>query len=364
VPFSVAESIDALRAASAVEAERETLREALAAAVVKDEADRPVFDEVFDRFFSVDLGEASRRRKRPGGLGGDGAAGRGDAEAGRSAPRRSDGPRERPMGFLPPRSEEPRLPEPGRREVQRRRSLRALLRKPFRQLDPLEAEAVVALAEELARRFWARRRRRLRAGRTGRLDVRRTLRRSIGHGGAAFHLDLRRPRPGRVDLVALCDVSGSVRCATEFFAALLAPSADFFRRVRLFLFVDRPVEASVEAGRLVPHEPLDLHARSDFGRVLVELERLSLPIGRSTVVVVLGDARNNRRPPRADLLARLRSRARALWWLNPDPASRWGQGDSVVAAYRPHCDVLLEASTPEALVRALARLAGRRRGMW
>jgi hypothetical protein len=86
---------------------------------------------------------------------------------------------------------------------------------------------------------------------------------------------------------------------------------------------------------------LDLYARSDFGRVLGELVREhSALLNRATVVVIMGDGRNNRRPARADLLREIARRCRALIWLNPEPASRWRTGDSAIANYERELDVL------------------------
>src|SRR5206468_1791484 len=53
VEVSVAESLDALVAVAAVGVEREPMREALAAALVKHEADRPAFDRLFDKAFPL-----------------------------------------------------------------------------------------------------------------------------------------------------------------------------------------------------------------------------------------------------------------------------------------------------------------------
>src|ERR1700731_1127879 len=53
VRISVAESIDAMNAVAAVGLERARMHEALAAALIKDEADRAIFDESFDRFFAA-----------------------------------------------------------------------------------------------------------------------------------------------------------------------------------------------------------------------------------------------------------------------------------------------------------------------
>ena len=145
--------------------------------------------------------------------------------------------------------------------------------------------------------------------------------------------------------------------AAEFLLSLLAPSRTYFRRVDLFAYVDAPAEISFERGYVVPHTPLDLHARSDFGNVLRRLnEDYDLVLGRNTVVLVLGDARTNRRPPRADLFYHLGRRVHSVVWLNPEDPVRWNTGDSVMAAYAPHVDLLLPASNPSSLSAALSRV--------
>ena len=175
-----------------------------------------------------------------------------------------------------------------------------------------------------------------------------------------MELMLRRRRPRKADLVALVDLSFSTVTAAEFLLSLLAPARTYFRRVHLLAYVDAPVEISFERGYVVPHSPLDLHARSDFGNVLRRLaEGYDLALGRNTVVLVLGDARNNRRPPRADLFARLGRRVLSVVWLNPEEPARWNTGDSVMATYARHVDLLLPASNPSELLNALSRVVRR-----
>jgi uncharacterized protein with von Willebrand factor type A (vWA) domain len=102
------------------------------------------------------------------------------------------------------------------------------------------------------------------------------------------------------DPVGLWDCSHSVATATQFLLGLLEAAPKFFRRVRLFAFVDRPIEISIEGGLLVPHEGLDLLARSDFGKVLVGFSgRYNSLLNWNSILLILGDARNNRRPPRS-----------------------------------------------------------------
>jgi uncharacterized protein len=235
---------------------------------------------------------------------------------------------------------------------------RALARLPFRAMTPADVEEAAALVRALAARVSARFRRRLTPRASGRLDFRRTIRAAVPRGGVPFERRFRNRRPGRPDLVALCDLSASTAVATDFFLALLAPAGRYFRRLHLFGFVDCLVEIEFVDGQVRPAAPLDLMARSDFGRVLRALMETHLTtLGADTVLLVLGDARNNRRPPRADLLAAARARVRRLLWLNPDPPERWDTGDSVIAAYARHADAVVACGTLADLERALAAVA-------
>src|SRR5207302_1764747 len=76
-------------------------------------------------------------------------------------------------------------------------------------------------------------------------------------------------------------------------------------------------------------------------------------LGRSTLLLVLGDARNNRRPPRADLLRAVHDRVARLVWLVPEPRARWDTGDSVLSRYAPVCDAVLECVDLAALAAAV-----------
>src|SRR5262249_28600076 len=338
-------------------------RAALASALVKDEADRPIFDATFDRFFGAPAGRRSKRDRRPAADGGEGGgAGQpGSSAASRPASgRRAARPRAPTAVPAPP--DWVRHPQrPGDHHAQKLARQKALLLTPFEDLSPATSDECDALVAALARRLRAHLSRRQRNVRRGRLDVRRTLRRSISTGGVPIDPAFRHRQPGRPDLVALCDCSYSVATASRFLLALLAPAAVFFRRVHLFAFVDQPVEVSFESGMLVPHSTLDLHARSDFGRVLVAFwqgwERLCT---RNTVVLILGDARNNRRPPRADVLGRIRNASRRVAWLNPESAKRWDTGDSVMRSYTRHCDAVIQASNLHDLYSALKTSLERR----
>ncbi|MFE2297139.1 VWA domain-containing protein [Streptomyces sp. NPDC059445] len=101
-------------------------------------------------------------------------------------------------------------------------------------------KAVQPLARKLATRLAARRRRAHR----GTIDLRRTLRGSLSTGGVPMRPVLRRRRPVRPELVLLCDVSGSVSGFSDFTMLLVQALHDQFSKVRVFAFVNRVDEVT------------------------------------------------------------------------------------------------------------------------
>jgi uncharacterized protein with von Willebrand factor type A (vWA) domain len=204
------------------------------------------------------------------------------------------------------------------------------------------------LARKLATRLAARRRRAAR----GRIDLRRTLRRSLSTGGVPLRPAYRRHRPARPEIVLLCDVSGSVAGFAHFTMLLVQAMHDQFSKVRVFAFVNRTAEVTrlVTAGSA---DPADLgrrilteaevagwHGSSDYGAALGEFADHHLDaVGPRTSVLILGDARTNGWDPNLPALRRIADRARRVHWLNPEPAGQWGSGDSAADAYAALVDM-------------------------
>jgi uncharacterized protein len=216
--------------------------------------------------------------------------------------------------------------------------------------------AVRPLARKLASRIAERRRRHHR----GRLDVRRTVRRSIGHGGVPFDPAFRVRRPSKPDVVVLCDVSGSVAEFAHFTLMLLSALQAELSGLRTFVFVDgiadvTPLLGSAERTldpRLLVTLPgvVTGDGHSDYGVAFARfLERHGGVVGPGTTLLVTGDARTNHRSPGLAPFRELCRRARRVYWLDPEPAAEWGTDDSALELYRETCTGVFE-------VRSLAQL--------
>ncbi len=247
--------------------------------------------------------------------------------------------------------------ELGRRaHRQGERLVRELLTdKPLFALTADEVAQMKAVVARLARRIKDALALRQRQEERGRIDSRRTMRRSLQYDGIPMEVMLRRRHRERPKLVTVCDVSDSVRNASRFMLQLVWSLQECFARVRSFVLVseiaevtqafDRyPVERAIEWA--LREAPVDYHCRSDFGYGFSRFCRTELDtLDRRTTVLILGDARNNYNDPQAWTLRLIRERVKGIIWLNPEGQWGWGVGDSVMPLYAASCDVVRECRT-------------------
>ncbi len=232
-----------------------------------------------------------------------------------------------------------------------------------------EIAAVQRAVAPLARRLATRLSQRRRHGRRGRLDVRRTIRRSLSHGGVMLEPRFRPPRVGKPEIVLLCDVSGSMATFARFTLQLTHAIGSELSNVRSFAFIDGIDEvtgmfrpgADFETALESMATDADLvrgDGHSDYGRVFNEFaDRYAAAITPRTTLIVTGDARTNFRDPAAALFGEIAGRARAVFWLNPERRRHWNTGDSVMAAYAEHCHRVEEVRTLAQLEQLVERIA-------
>lgn len=251
--------------------------------------------------------------------------------------------------------------------------VRNLMRKDLRDLVRPED---VAEAEAVARRLGAalrdrRSRRRIAARKGDRLHFRKTIRRSLSTGGEPLQL-LRKRRPDRTrNIVALCDVSGSMTVYAQVFLAFLSglmradPSAD------AYLFHTRLVRITEalrdkDPMRAVGRMSLMADGFGGGSKIGPSLSRFAdtyakrFVDGRS-VVLILSDGYDTAPPQQMEAaLARIKKRGCKLIWLNP--LKGWADYAPVtasMAAALPHLDLFAAANTLadlEALEQELTRL--------
>jgi uncharacterized protein with von Willebrand factor type A (vWA) domain len=249
------------------------------------------------------------------------------------------------------------------------------LRKPlpedidFMHATRDELAALRRAIHPLTRKLAVRLARKRRHGRKGPLDFRSTVRHSLSTGGVPVDPKFRYPRPARPEIFVIADVSGSVAAFARFTLHLVYAISSQFSKVRSFVFIDgideatRFFEGSDDVGEAVYRinteaDVVWVDGHSDYGHALsVFWERWGEEVTSRTSVLLLGDARNNYHASQAWVLSEIRHRARHLYWLNPEPRSYWGSGDSIVGEYALHCDEVFECRNLRQLEHFVAGLA-------
>ena len=251
----------------------------------------------------------------------------------------------------------------GRREGASRAE--ALARTDFRHIaDPDALAAAHETAARLANVLSTRLTRRSQAAKTGRrLDMRRTIRASIGRGGTPLDLVWRRRRVRPLKLVVLLDASGSMSLYTAVFSRFIHGVIHRFRESDAFLFHTRLVQISDAMRERQPQRAVDrlsllaegVGGGTRIGECLAQFTRWHArrALTSRTVLMIVSDGYDTGEPGALGAaMAALHRRCRRIVWLNPmlgwagyAPVAR-GMAEAL-----PHVDLFAPAHNLESLAR-------------
>ncbi len=246
-------------------------------------------------------------------------------------------------------------------ESGRRMREQILGRQRLTAVEPEDVAAMSALARRMARRLATKYARTQRRARKGRLDLRRTLRRGLAHGGIPFEIMWKSRRVEKPKITVLCDVSRSVASAAQFLLLFLHSLNEVVESLDAYAFSDHAVcvndlldDESVDDATALILDRVGFRS-TDYGRALADVMSLGgARLDRRTTVIILGDGRANHAEPRLDLMRAMSQRVRTVIWLNPEPPTYWGQGDSKMDAYARFCTVAKTCNCLDDLERIIA----------
>ena len=231
------------------------------------------------------------------------------------------------------------------------------------QIDRSYLHEVHSLVRRMAKKLANMHSRRKKNYRRGKLDIRRTIRDNWVNQGILFNLRWSYKKVDKPKILVICDVSGSVGSYARFMLMFLFSLTEVVSKIRAFVFSSHLGEVTDEfkGGNLEKSIETALskygggstdysHALSDFVSLCID------EIDKKTTVVILGDARNNFGPEKADLLKSVYERSKQVYWLNPEGKYRWNTGDSVMNTYSAYCTKVFECGTLVQLERVISTL--------
>jgi uncharacterized protein len=353
IAAGVKESLEAVRAANAVGIEnRQNLKFALRAVICSTKADWEIFDEIFDAFWSGSATQENLERGKRNKSTGEQESQQENAELASTAQSTAMAELEEGKAVMGATMNE-RLKKADFSEV--------------KQADLIELEKIsLRLLQQMSLRL-SRRIRSLAV--RGRVDLRRTIRRSIGRGGDPIDLSFRKRKLQPLKLVIALDVSGSMNPYSIFFVRFAYALQKYFKRVDTFLFSTQLTEitSTLRARQLRDAlESLAGHAAgwsggTKIGESLHQLTQLQgrRLFSRDTVFMVLSDGWETGDPAMlAEELSAIKRRVRKLIWLNPllgmadyEPITRG------MSAALPYIDVFAPAHNLESLLNLETHLS-------
>lgn len=221
---------------------------------------------------------------------------------------------------------------------------------------------VLDLVRKMARKLAAKHSRKRKVTKRGQLNMSKTIRGGIANDGVMFKTYWKKTHKDKPQILAICDVSGSVAAYAKFLLLFLYSLQDVLPKVRSFAFsshlgevsdyfVDYPIEKAIE---LINWK---YGGATDYGNSLLDFANLALEdINSNTTVIILGDARNNNGDPKLEIMQSIYQRAKQVIWLNPESRKAWGTGDSDMLRYQSACHFTAECNNLKQLERVVDQL--------
>jgi uncharacterized protein len=345
LPTGVKESLDALRATGAVGvANREYFKDALRAVLCSSKTDWELFEEVFAAFWERSEAEPESARSR-------------SRRSATSELQTSAEPALMGQGHASETEGEGKA-------VLGASAQERLKKADFSELSNTDAAELERIALRLLEQMSLRLSRRTRKmAERGRVDLRRTIRRSIGRGGDPIDLSFRNRKLQQLKLVILLDVSGSMNPYSVFLVRFAYALQKYFKRVDTFLFSTQLTEITAALRARQLREAMEALAQQAAGwsggtKIGESLAELNLRHGRrlfsrDTVFIVLSDGWDTGDPATlAEELSTIQRRVRTVLWLNPllgmegyEPITRG------MSAALPYVDVFAPAHNLESLLQ-------------
>lgn len=209
-------------------------------------------------------------------------------------------------------------------------SVRERLKKTdFSKLSPSEIDQLDQLALRLWQQMSLRLARRLKSTKIkAQLNLRRTIRQSVSHGGEPITLRFKGKRRRKPRLVVLLDVSGSMEQYSFFFLRFIYALQQHFERVESFIFSTqlKRITEFLKTGRLpetlkvLSEQATAWGSGTKIGHCVGEFNTSYAQriLSRDSLVIILSDGWDTGEPEVLDTeLRTIKRRAKKLIWLNP-----------------------------------------------
>ncbi|MCL2157321.1 MAG: VWA domain-containing protein [Methanobrevibacter sp.] len=223
-----------------------------------------------------------------------------------------------------------------------------LLKKDLNMVNTLQVD-LVDLCQKLGMKIATKRSRQYKQSRKQKVDIRRTIRKNLNHGGTLLELMKSKPKIKKHNHYFLSDVSVSCDWISIWFFCMVYAAQNSFNRSRVFEFDNKSVEitsalfekeltdAFIKVLK-IRHTNSMIRGKSNMFTAFSQFEKLA-NINSKSYVLILSDCRDwagpkeERVPKSAELIENIAKKSKRLLVLNPEEKKKWNVADSCVKDY-------------------------------
>ncbi len=207
-------------------------------------------------------------------------------------------------------------------------NMESLRHTDFSIISDIEDPALRMLCDQLVKEMSLRIRRKEKSGKKDRLDIRRTIRNNMQHGGDLIRLYHKEKKKEKLKLVILLDVSGSMDKYSFYLLRFIWTLRNHFKQIEAFTFSTRllritPILHEKDLDRSLQNLSFVAKHWSGGTRIGECLRRFNQKYGKKilsgrSMTIILSDGLDTGDPEVLNqALQKIRGRTKTLVWLNP-----------------------------------------------
>lgn len=191
------------------------------------------------------------------------------------------------------------------------------------------------------------------------INIQETISLACRTGGLPINISYERPHANKANIVLVLDVSGSCSNASEMMLTFMHTLQEIFPRgCKAFAFVNSLYDVS----NVMSVKDLDkamkgvlsaMNRRGEYSNYFIPLKALwndyRHVINSDSIVIFIGDARNNRNETGEEYIKNISRRAKKCCWINTESRYKWDVNDSLASLYGRYAKMYEATNTRQLL---------------
>lgn len=239
---------------------------------------------------------------------------------------------------------------------------RGYIYKDITKLDDKDLVYINRYIKQNANKFKLSISKKLKSSKNKIFDYNKVIKNSVKTDMVPIELFYKKPAKNKIKIICILDISGSCKNASQILMSFVYSLQEIFTGgVESYVFVkhlnkitDILKNYSIEKVNEMVSTRVE-RDYSDYNTAFKEFDKKYFScITKDSIVIYLGDARNNNNEDGAKYLDKIKTKLKSgkgkMFWINPEPLNRWNQGDSIISTYEKFMDKVIQVKNASDLI--------------